>query len=142
MAAPLAHAPNGALRPRCARAPHGALSPRCARAPQRALSPRCARARQRALRPGLPRSRRALRIALVVACLWPWPLLAHGQAPEPVAPILTPPALHTDAAPHLPELPPGSEPATVVLELTVDMQGHARDPIVLSSAGDELDRAA
>lgn len=62
------------------------------------------------------------------------------SAPDPNA--LTPPRLLDGVSPALPELPVGSEPVSVVIELTVDREGLANDAVVLASGGAEPDRAA
>ena len=87
------------------------------------------------------RARNALRTALVLALILLLPLVAHAQD-APKAPSLTPPSLLPGVAPRLPELPVGSAPASVVLELTVEQDGSAHDALVLSSAGRALDDAA
>ncbi|HEY6877327.1 MAG TPA: TonB family protein, partial [Polyangiales bacterium] len=90
-----------------------------------------------------PRARALLRIALLLGALAPCPLAVQAQdAPPQQQPSLTPPRLLEASAPLLHELPVGSEPAFVVLELTIDKDGSARDPVVISSAGDALDREA
>lgn len=91
------------------------------------------------------RAQNALRIAFVAAIVLFAPLSAQGQDAEaaPAAsPALTPPSLLPGVAPTLPELPVGSEPTFVVLELTVDRDGSARDAVVIASGGGELDQAA
>ena len=94
------------------------------------------------------RARRLLRVAFVLALILSCPFAARAQAPEPGASVLeptkalTPPQLIEGVQPVLPELSVGSEPATVVLELTIDKDGLASDPVVLSSAGEALDSAA
>lgn len=91
---------------------------------------------------------RALHVAFVLALIAPSPLVAHAQdamldgSDAGAPPALTPPSLRADSAPVLPPLPPGSSPESVVLELTVDQEGLARDAVVLRSAGEVLDRAA
>ncbi|MDB4976886.1 MAG: TonB family protein / TonB-dependent receptor [Myxococcaceae bacterium] len=92
----------------------------------------------------ITRTRRALRLAFVLAAILPCPFIARAQdaGPAASAPALTPPALLEGVAPALPELPVGSEPVSVVLELTIDKDGVGRDAVVIGSAGEELDRAA
>ena len=87
------------------------------------------------------RAHHALRIAFVAAMILLAPLFAKGQDTT-AAPALTPPSLLPGVAPALRELPVGSEPTQVVLELTVDKDGSARDAVVIASGGSELDEAA
>lgn len=83
-----------------------------------------------------------------VAALWllfASPLDAQDagvSAPPELAPQLVAPRLLPEGLPPLPELPAGSTPRSAVIELTVDREGRASDPVVLTSAGEELDRAA
>jgi TonB family protein len=97
------------------------------------------------------RARRALHAAFVLAAFTPCPFIARAQGEPPapnevlpvqVAPALTPPRLLEDSAPALRELPVGSETATLLIELTIDKDGSARDAVVVSSAGEALDGEA
>jgi TonB family protein len=92
-----------------------------------------------------------LRVMFVLAIIVVCPLAAHAQDPSPQAPsapsapdpdALTPPRLLEGVSPALPELPVGSEPVSVVVELTVERDGLANDAVVLASGGVEPDRAA
>lgn len=89
-----------------------------------------------------------LRVAFVLAVSVSCPCSARALEPEPhpsaaeQTPALSAPQLIEAVAPKLPELPEGSEPIAVVLELTIDKNGLPSDPVVLGSGGGELDRAA
>ncbi|MET0343312.1 MAG: TonB-dependent receptor [Polyangiales bacterium] len=91
------------------------------------------------------RARNALRSALLAALIVLAPFVASAQDSDggaPGAPSLTPPSLLPGVEPTLPELPVGSAPTEVVLELTVAVDGSASDAVVLRSSGAELDAAA
>jgi hypothetical protein len=101
------------------------------------------------------RTRRIVRVVHLMTLLAPCPLAAYAQdsaherevdaaAPNetPPEPTLTPPRLAPDLDLQLPELPVGSAPIAAILELTVGVDGSASDPVVLVSAGPDLDRAA
>lgn len=76
----------------------------------------------------------AFALALLCSCLAP----AHAVAQE-----LVPPALLEAAQPSLPATIKLDAPKVVVVELTIDEQGAARDPSVLTSSGDPaLDQIA
>lgn len=98
----------------------------------------------------LSRARRVLRLVFVSTLLAPCPFLAHAQdastadasADPNAVEALTPPSLLPELELALPELPVGSEPTHVVVELTVGSDGQASDALVLVSGGAELDAAA
>lgn len=104
------------------------------------------------------RAWRTRSIVLLLTLLAPCPYSAHAEdaAEPPTADTdpadtdpadaepaaLTPPSLLPELDLALPALPPGSAPESVVLELTVEVDGTASDAVVLSSAGAERDREA
>ena len=87
-------------------------------------------------------SLRLLRLsALVSAVFVAWPVLAQG--PTVTHPVITPPTAIQRVEAHYPEsaLATGDH-VDVLLELTIDADGHVTKAIVLTSGGTEFDNAA